>query len=59
FQSIMDRANHLGLFAEEIDFDTKEQLGNFPQAITHLGVIRSAVMLNTVYKNGTKKPMHL
>lgn len=52
FESLMDRANHLGLFSEEIDFDTNEQLGNFPQAITHLGVIRAAVLLNSAFKNG-------
>ncbi len=52
FDSLMDRANHLGLLAEEIDFETGEQLGNFPQAITHLGVIRAAVFLNSAFKNG-------
>ncbi len=52
FDSLMERANHLGLLAEEIDFDTGEQLGNFPQAITHLGVIRAAVLLNSAFKNG-------
>lgn len=52
FDSLMDRANHLGLFSEEIDFATGEQLGNFPQAITHLGVIRGAVFLNSAFKNG-------
>lgn len=52
FDSLMDRANHLGLLAEEVDFDTGEMLGNFPQAITHLGVIRAAVLLNSAFKNG-------
>ena len=38
--------NHLHLFSEEVDVETHEPIGNFPQAITHLGVIRAICKLN-------------
>ena len=49
FENMLKHSNHLMLFSEEIDFnDCNELLGNFPQAITHLGVIRAAIKLNNV-----------
>lgn len=42
FQKLMSYSNHLGLFAEDIDFETKRMLGNFPQAYSHLAIIETA-----------------
>ncbi|MCI2419306.1 glycoside hydrolase family 15 protein [Saccharopolyspora sp. K220] len=38
-------ANHLGLYAEQIGL-TGDQLGNFPQAFTHLSLISAAMNLD-------------
>ncbi|GAB3973709.1 glycoside hydrolase family 15 protein [Plantactinospora veratri] len=38
-------SNHLGLYAEEIAA-TGEQIGNYPQAFSHLALINSALALN-------------
>jgi GH15 family glucan-1,4-alpha-glucosidase len=38
-------ATELGLFAEQVDSDTGELLGNFPQAFSHLGLVIAAQAL--------------
>ncbi len=45
FEKMQTYGNHLGLFSEEID-STGGQLGNFPQAFTHLALINAAITLN-------------
>jgi GH15 family glucan-1,4-alpha-glucosidase len=42
FDQLAGYANDLGLLAEEIDTANAEQLGNFPQAFSHIGLITAA-----------------
>jgi GH15 family glucan-1,4-alpha-glucosidase len=42
FERLMGLANDVGLLAEEYDPQAKRQLGNFPQAFTHVGLVNSA-----------------
>ena len=45
FEQILTYANDVGLLAEEIDPETGNALGNFPQAFTHVGLINAALTL--------------
>ncbi|MFE3764181.1 glycoside hydrolase family 15 protein [Streptomyces sp. NPDC059104] len=45
FEKMHTYANHVGLFAEEVG-PSGEQLGNFPQAFTHLSLIMAACTLD-------------
>lgn len=42
FESVLQHASPTGLFAEEIDPDSGELLGNYPQAYSHIGLINAA-----------------
>lgn len=46
FETLCGYANEVGLYAEEIDPVTKEAVGNFPQAFTHVGLINAALSLS-------------
>jgi len=46
YDKLIKRANHLGLFSEDIDIKTKKLIGNFPQAYTHIALINSSILLS-------------
>jgi GH15 family glucan-1,4-alpha-glucosidase len=52
FEKMLSFANHLGLFSEQIG-SRGELLGNFPQALTHLGLISAAHNLDRILDEGT------
>ena len=51
FEKMLGYANHVGLYAEEIG-PSGEQLGNFPQAFTHLALISAAYDLDRRLSRG-------
>jgi GH15 family glucan-1,4-alpha-glucosidase len=51
FEKMSTYANHLGLYSEEIG-STGEQLGNFPQAFSHLALINAAINLDYQIDHG-------
>jgi len=53
FDKMLTYANHLGLYSEEIGL-TGEQLGNFPQAFTHLALIDAGITLDAALTRETR-----
>ena len=51
FEKMQTYSNHLGLFSEEISA-TGDQLGNFPQAFSHLALINAAINLDYQLDHG-------
>jgi GH15 family glucan-1,4-alpha-glucosidase len=47
FEKLRTYSNDLDLYSEEMDPRTLNMLGNFPQAFTHLGLIGTAVQLES------------
>src|SRR5438552_5668096 len=46
FERLLDLRNDVGLLSEEYDPLARRQLGNFPQAFTHLALIETAFILS-------------
>ena len=51
FEMVLSHTSDLGLLAEEIDPQTGAQLGNFPQAFSHVGVISAALAIDAAEKH--------
>jgi GH15 family glucan-1,4-alpha-glucosidase len=45
FDQLVGLAGTAGLYAEQVDWRTGEQLGNIPQAFTHIGLINAGLRL--------------
>jgi alpha,alpha-trehalase len=46
FERLLEFCNDVGLLAEEIDPNSGELIGNFPQAFSHVGLIQAAIALD-------------
>jgi GH15 family glucan-1,4-alpha-glucosidase len=45
FQTLLEHASPLGLYAEEMDPATGAHLGNYPQTLTHAALIQAALAI--------------
>lgn len=62
FVAHAEASNHLGLLAEEIDVRSGAQLGNFPQAFSHLGLVNAALRIDLAMRlrdGGSREVPHL
>jgi GH15 family glucan-1,4-alpha-glucosidase len=58
FNRVLGYRNYLGLFSEDIDFKTKRLLGNFPQAYSHIALIKTAITLSQDQKLKDEHRLH-
>ncbi|WP_242916424.1 glycoside hydrolase family 15 protein [Pontibacter liquoris] len=49
FETMLAHAGPTGLLSEEVDPDTHELLGNYPQGFTHIGLVHAALSINEAY----------
>ena len=57
-ERLLGYGNDLGLFSEEYDTAAQRQVGNFPQAFTHVGLVSAGMRLRKALEGGSAKDMH-
>jgi pentatricopeptide repeat protein len=50
FEKMLECSGETGLFSEELDPESFEMLGNYPQGFTHIGLINAAFSINEAIK---------
>jgi GH15 family glucan-1,4-alpha-glucosidase len=56
FELAAGYANDVGLLAEEVDPDSGEPLGNFPQAFSHIGLVNAAWAISEAERTAVRSP---
>lgn len=56
-ENLLSHSNHLGLFSEDIDFESGRLLGNFPQAYSHLALIDTVILLTSEKQPSSPEPV--
>ncbi|MFU8875778.1 glycoside hydrolase family 15 protein [Micromonospora sp. SL4-19] len=54
FQTMLDHASPLGLYAEEMDPATGAHIGNYPQTLTHAALIQAALAIRDAPATGPR-----
>jgi GH15 family glucan-1,4-alpha-glucosidase len=52
FNRVLGFRNHVGLLSEDVDVNTGELWGNFPQTYSMVGMIHSALRLSRSWEEG-------
>jgi GH15 family glucan-1,4-alpha-glucosidase len=55
FERLVGLANDVGLLAEEYDPRSRRQLGNFPQAFSHLALVNTALCIDGAHGPAKKR----
>ena len=58
FERLLSLRNDVGLLAEEYDSQAGRQVGNFPQAFTHVGLVNSAANLSRTLGPAVRRSRH-
>jgi GH15 family glucan-1,4-alpha-glucosidase len=58
FKRLAALCNDVGLLSEEYDPQSKELLGNFPQAFSHVALVNSAFNLTRAAKPAEQRANH-